>query len=121
MADAIALPLLPPPKAASASRYNRRQRLRSDESSAAFPPRGSLKIYLGSVPGCGSAMGKAFAPFAGAGGAAAGAAVALVTGADAADELPPVLLMTAFRNRCAVLSLVVTSPFMMSEAVTPGF
>jgi hypothetical protein len=66
-------------------------------------------------------MGKLFASLdGGAGGTGAAAAVPLA-GADAGDELPPVLVEIAARNRVAVLSLVLTSPLMMSDAVTPSF
>ena len=74
--------------------------------------------YFGSVPGCGSAIGNVFVSLEGAGAAGADAPT---TGADAAVVLPPVLVDTAARNRCAVLSLLVTSPFMISPAVTPSF
>lgn len=88
------------------------------ERSAPDPMR---KAYFGSVPGRGSAMGKLFASLdGGAGGTGAAAAVPLA-GADAGDELPPVLVEIAARNRVAVLSLVLTSPLMMSDAVTPSF
>ena len=64
-------------------------------------------------------MGKLFASLEG--GAGGTGAAAPLTGADAGEELPPVLVEIAARNRCAVLSLVLTSPLMMSDAVTPGF
>ena len=74
---------------------------------------------MGSVPGCGSAIGKLLVSLvAGAGG---GGAVAPAVGAEAGDDVPPVLANTAARNRCAVLSVVFTSPSMISDAVTPDF
>ena len=60
------------------------------------------------------------------GGGAAGAAEtagaeAPAIGADAELVLPPVLVDMAARKRCALLSVVVTVPSMISLAVTPDF